>query len=510
MILALLLACSAAVAHSPTVDADLSDWCLGATSNGVGGARVEDSSAELTCGNCSTSTNQACSLDTDCPGAETCVNLTSKVETVWWDNRTDGAVNDLGTVAVTQDNEFLYISAELWVDPDPVSLPFGQFVIDYTEGGLNEFDDPLNNLVAPGNCSVSTDRNCTSDADCHFCAISTEPFPSTRVRACGSGCNPDIPADVCDQSQTCVNLGAGGLKRRMGANAGPAFDADYLLLFDFSFWLVSAGDSVLLKEPGTLDPSTPWDTVFGCTPDFLGDDTACDFEPAVNPGASGGSGGPPGGIEVAIPWSAFGCTGCPGACSCPGFGPGQDFRFSLMVARGTTSLDFRVDGAIEDVLSESAGGTTTTSTQDCPGMGTMTTACELADGSHDAMVPRDAVLANEVATGGRLRGLTVDKSGGDVILEWGASCSDGDDDYGVYEGTLASLSGGVYDHLVVAGLCSTGGTTSATFAPGASSHYYLVVPNSAASEGSYGLDSGGAQRPASTSPCEPQSVGNCP
>jgi hypothetical protein len=51
-----LLAGSPAPAHSPVVDLDLSDWCLGAFSNSFsGGGRVEDSSATLTCGNCSIS-----------------------------------------------------------------------------------------------------------------------------------------------------------------------------------------------------------------------------------------------------------------------------------------------------------------------------------------------------------------------------------------------------------------------------------------------------------------------
>ena len=43
----------------------------------------------------------------------------------------NGAVNDLATVAITQDNTNLYIAAELWVDPDPVSLPFGEVGIDF-------------------------------------------------------------------------------------------------------------------------------------------------------------------------------------------------------------------------------------------------------------------------------------------------------------------------------------------------------------------------------------------
>ena len=508
LVLLSLSAGQAVVAHSPVVDADLSDWCIGAFSNTPpGGGRVEDSAATLTCGNCSVTTDHACEVSTDCPGGETCVNTSSKTETAWWDNRTDGAVNDLGTIAVTQDNTNLYIAAELWVDPDPVSLPFGQLAIDYTPGGLAIWDDPLNVLTAPGHCSAFTDRACTEDPDCHFCAISTEPSPSTRVRTCGSGCNPDIEEDVCQMDQTCIDLGQGGLRQGLGGFSGPASLADYLLLFDFSFWLVGAGDSVLLKEPGTADPSSPWDTVFGCEPDFVGDDTACDFEPAVDPGASGGSGGPPGKVEVAIPWNAFGCTGCPGACSCPGFGPGQDFRFMIMVARGTTSLDFRVDGAIEDVMSEAVGGTSTTSADDCAGFGTGNTNCEIADGSQDAYVPRSPSLPHEAASGGRLFGLTVTKNAApSITLNWAPSCSAADNDYEVYEGDI----GNWYSHLQVGGLCTTGGATTATFNAGPNDHYYLVVPTDGSTEGSYGLDGASAERPASTAPCVAQSIGTCP
>ena len=518
-------------AHTPVVDANLKDWCIGAPSNtAVGGGRIEDHAAALTCGNCSITTNLACVVNSDCPtGAGTCVNLTSKHETAWWDNRTDGAVNDLGTIAMTQDNTNLYIAAELWVDPDPVSLPFGEIAIDYTSGGLNAWHDPNGVLTGPGRCSQFTDRGCTSNADCAFCQLSDEPTggcsvtttkscvsntqcPSGetcvhRVRTCGSACDPNI-GDVCNTTQTCVGLGTGGRKDDIGNHASPEGKADYLLLFDFSFWLVGAGDSVELLRPRTVsdpvDPTTPWIPVTGCPPDFAGDTTVCDFPPAVNPGASGGSGGPPGSIEVAIPWSSFGCTGCPGACVCPGFGPNKPFRFTMLVARGTLTLDFKPDGAIEDTMSEATAINTTTSTTACPGMGLGNTFCELADGSSDAYVPRTPTLADEAAPGGEAVGLTVTKAGGSSItLNWFPSCSVADTNYDVNEGTIGSW----YSHVPVT--CATGGT-SATFAPAAGNKYYLVVPTGASTEGSYGKDSAAVQRPTSASACLPQSVGMCP
>jgi len=480
-----VLAGPAAVAHSPLVDSSLDDWCLGAASYMPGAGRIEDSFANLVCGNCSSTTTQACSVNSDCPSGQSCVNMGSKSELVWWDDRTDGAVNDLGTIALTQDNTNLYIAAELWVDPDPVSLPFGEIALNTRAGGKTTWHDPAAQLVAPGHCSTSTDRGCTSDDDCHFCAISTEPFPSTRLRACGSGCDPDLPGDDCITTQTCVDLGAAGAADGVGVFSDPTIQPDYLVVFDFSRWLIGAGGATLLME----DVGGAWTQVAA-------------FDPAVNPGASGGSGGPPGSVEVAIPWSAFGCTGCPAACSCPGFGPGQDFTFTMIVARGNLTLDYTPDGAIEDVMSEDVAGTTTTTTNDCFGFGLGNTLCEIADGSTDAFVPPVPSIPGGRA-GTLLMSLNADPS---VTLTWGASCSSADTDYEVYEGVL----GNWYSHVPVTWLCSTAGALSATFDASAGDRYYIVVPTDGATEGSYGVDGTSAERPVSGSSCAPQSLGTCP
>ncbi len=481
-----LLASPLALSHSPLVDADLSDWCIGAFSNTApGGGRVEDTSVQLVCGQCSITSTLACSVNSDCPGLETCTNLTSKTELAWWDNRTDGAVNDLGTVVSTYDNTNLYFAAELWVDPDPVSLPFGEIGIDVAPGGNPTWHDPAGALTNPGHCSVSTDRACTSDADCHFCMISQEPFPSTRVRSCGSACDPDI-GDSCDMTQTCVDLGSQGQITGNGAFSNPDSAPEYLLVFDFSRWLVGLEDAVMLME----NAEGVWRPV-----SF--------YFPAVNPGASGGSGGPPGSVEVAIPWADFGCTGCPDACDCPAFGPGDEYRYQIMIARGTLSLDYTPDGAIEDVISETIGGLNTTSPNDCGGFGIGNTDCEIADGSLDGYIPEGKPMATP---GGAISNLVVDYDGGTLRLSWDPSCSEADNDYEVYEGDVGMFS----SHIPVPGLCSTAGATSASFTPGAGSKYYLVVPSDGNNEGSYGLDSTPSERPASAAACTTQLVGVCP
>ena len=535
----LLMAASSSswvLAHTPVVDARLVDWCVGAKTNTAsGGGRVEDSAAQLTCGTCTGGGNFACVVTADCPSGQTCGSPGSKTETVWWDNRTDGAVNDLGTVVMTQNTTNLYIGAELWVDPDPASLPFGEIAIDFAAGGVSEWHDPRRLMKDPGRCSGFTDRGCATDADCHFCQISDEPTggcstttskacftsvqcPPTenclhRLRPCGSACDPNI-GDVCNLTQTCVGLGVGGRKVGIGRNASPEGKADFLLLFDFSFWLAGTGEAVQLMRPRTgsdpADPANPWVPVTGCPPDFAGDNTICDFPPAVNPGASGGSGGPPGSIEVAIPWSAFGCTGCPGACVCPGFGPGVPFRFNMTIARGNLAFplggqDFTPDGSQEDLMSESVAMTTTTSTNSCSGMGIGTTFCELADGSSDAFVPRATILGSETAPGGRIVGLTATKGvGTSVTLNWLPSCSSADTNYEVYEGSIGSW----YSHVPVA--CTTSGAKTLTFGAASGDRYYLVVPTSGTTEGSYGKNGASVERPVSASACVPQAVGTCP
>jgi hypothetical protein len=323
--------------------------------------------------------------------------------------------------------------------------------------------------------------------DCHFCAISTEPPPSERKRACGSACNEDLPEDICIQTETCVGIGSGGSVPNLGIFSDPEIQADLLFVFDFSRWLIVLDDAAMLMT----DVDGVWTE-------------AHVVYPAVNPGFSGGSGGPPGSVEAAFPWSAFGCTGCPDACECPGFGPDSEFRFTMLIARGNFTLDYEPDGPVEDVLSETVAGVATTSTNSCPGFGIGNTACEIADGSTDAFVP--PVEAADVP-GGRSEELQlVSAAGSSITLNWNPSCSTADTDYEVYEGEL----GNWYSHVPVSGLCTTSGAMTATFEPARGDRYYLIVPTDGATEGSYGVDSAGVERPTSTAACRQQVLGNCP
>jgi hypothetical protein len=141
----------------------------------------------------------------------------------------------------------------------------------------------------------------------------------------------------------------------------------------------------------------------------------------------------------------------------------------------------------------------------------------MAFGPDDALyvsdIPNDRVLrvntdnaAGRVPDGGGLPGtpLTVTRAtGSDLTLTWGPSCSGGDSEYAVYEGSLGSFT----SHTSL--LCGTGGATTATIAPGPGNHFYLVVPNNGLREGSYGVRSSGSQRPAAIAACLLQSHLRC-
>jgi hypothetical protein len=89
------------------------------------------------------------------------------------------------------------------------------------------------------------------------------------------------------------------------------------------------------------------------------------------------------------------------------------------------------------------------------------------------------------------------------MLSWDPSCGPTDGDYAVYEGTLGNFE----DSAPL--LCSTAGATTVIVTIPTEDAYYLVVARNHWSEGSYGIDGDGIQRPASTSACLLQSIG-CP
>ncbi len=95
-------------------------------------------------------------------------------------------------------------------------------------------------------------------------------------------------------------------------------------------------------------------------------------------------------------------------------------------------------------------------------------------------------------------------AGGDLEFQWSASCASGDDDYEIYEGAL----GAFYSHT--AKLCTTGGATTATITPSPGDRYYVIVPRGAATEGSYGRNHAGVERPPGSPKCLDSGTVACP
>ena len=94
---------------------------------------------------------------------------------------------------------------------------------------------------------------------------------------------------------------------------------------------------------------------------------------------------------------------------------------------------------------------------------------------------------------------------GSVVLSWGPPCNDAavpDQDFAVYQGTF-----GDWDSLTSL-TCTTGGSRSWVVADPGANLFWLVVPQTSANEGSYGISRFGERSPAAN-PCRPQSIGTC-
>lgn len=118
--------------------------------------------------------------------------------------------------------------------------------------------------------------------------------------------------------------------------------------------------------------------------------------------------------------------------------------------------------------------------------------CTVAPGAIPGGVPDGDVFLGSL--------LRVGKSGANLVLSWGTSCSSAATDYSVHEGTLGTW----YSHQ--AAVCTTGGVTSTVLAPGAGSSYFLIVPVTDEAEGSYGRNSAGVERPNSSVNCRTEWV----
>ena len=93
---------------------------------------------------------------------------------------------------------------------------------------------------------------------------------------------------------------------------------------------------------------------------------------------------------------------------------------------------------------------------------------------------------------------------GTLELSWGESCSPAEEDFAVYAGEI----GGTFaaDDRIT---CTTFGRTFVELDLEPGDRFYLVVPQSADREGSYGTDGENTQRLPSVAACLPQALGLC-
>ena len=96
---------------------------------------------------------------------------------------------------------------------------------------------------------------------------------------------------------------------------------------------------------------------------------------------------------------------------------------------------------------------------------------------------------------------------GTIEMAWAPSCNEGatpDQDYAVYGGTIGSFQN--LNSLT----CTTSRATSWLSGGIQDDSFLIVVPQTAANEGSYGLTGGYLERQPATTSCRPQEIGTCP
>lgn len=120
--------------------------------------------------------------------------------------------------------------------------------------------------------------------------------------------------------------------------------------------------------------------------------------------------------------------------------------------------------------------------------------------------------ANPGAIDPALGQILLARNGTDIDFICPGGCSSGAQGYGLYEGKLATVTGGGYDHVQVG--CGFVCAGVNTHTPAADSSYYLMVPHNEKEEGSYGKRSDGTERPQAALPidrCESfQNLAPCP
>jgi hypothetical protein len=127
-------------------------------------------------------------------------------------------------------------------------------------------------------------------------------------------------------------------------------------------------------------------------------------------------------------------------------------------------------------------------------------ACSRDASDSSFIISAPAVIAGSIPAGGAGAGLVIGKAPPGLLrLSWSPSCSGDVDGHAIYEGSMAALRDGVWDHAPAT--CSAGVDLVEYLDAGGGNRYFLVAPLAASFEGSIGNSSGGEPRPAAAAAC---------
>ncbi len=141
-------------------------------------------------------------------------------------------------------------------------------------------------------------------------------------------------------------------------------------------------------------------------------------------------------------------------------------------------------------------------------LGTLTSPYPLSSCSNDMSDNSLSITAAPPVAGSVGASATLEKlAGGSIRVRWSTSCSGNADNYAIYEGSLAALRAGSWDHTPVR--CNAGTDRVEDFVPSSGASYYLVSARAGVAEGSLGTDSVGHERPQAAAPCAVREAPSC-
>ena len=141
-------------------------------------------------------------------------------------------------------------------------------------------------------------------------------------------------------------------------------------------------------------------------------------------------------------------------------------------------------------------------------MGVLNSPYPTSSCSNDMSNGSLSVAAAAPVAGSIGSGLLMDKlAGGTIRVGWSPSCSGDVETYAIYEGDLAVLRSGSWNHAPAG--CDAGNDRVEDLVPVNSTSYFLVAARAGSSEGDLGSSSSGQDRPTAVAACATREVSSC-